>query len=604
MPSMQEHYRLPESFPSFLLCLAALAALAAWVAAHMLKIRPRRRPAKVLLFAARTSLAFGLILLMTQVAMRWLLLTTSWPMWTLAATGALATECVIGLYGLERRTVSRRAGMALVGLRSFLIMLVIAMLAQPVLAMDLSKELRRIYAILFDDSGSAHIADRQMTGAEKAQLADYLPLDAAHRPYRLDEIKRSLEKTQTALESQLQRIAAAGDVTGLSARQRGLERIREDLHKATAEEHKRLQEQLETLNEPLSKGAGGANVQRDLADVKGQLTVQVRDRLERVVKMTEPEETASLGRNYERLRELIGAAGSELGQLAPRLESLATALDEDFYANLPEELKAKVDKLASQTRFNLSMHISLHEEKRPGEERALNLVDRLRGKGYLVKTFKFAKEIEEFDFDDWRKRYEGVDSSRPPVDALDPARQQSSGGRALKHLASSSLGGGELAEVMVFTDARFTDAAAAVSAAQQLGSQGVPVKTVLLGSRKAPRDAAILSLDAPAVAYPGDKIEFKIQLKIDGLAGQKGRLVLHKLKPGENKESDKPIKHDFTVPANAESYNLTVELTDKDTEEPGLRQYEAKVTSESGEYWQQEVATKNNTFPIAVNVSD
>jgi hypothetical protein len=603
MLAVQEHYRLPESFPWYLTCLAALAAVAAWAAIHTLKIRPSKPSGRILFFAAKVALGFVAILLVAQAVMPWVLLTTNWPMWALAAGGALAVEGVTSLYSLERRTVSRRAGGALAVLRALLALLVIALLAQPVFSLKLKDELRRTIAILLDDSGSMHVSDPQMTGTEKARLADLLPAEAAHRLYRLDDVKRSLLESQRAVSAQLDRVLASGDVTGLAARQKGLERIREDLHNAAVEEQKRLDEQIAALSKPLEKSSGGAQVQRDLSDVKAQLVSQVRDRLAEVAGITEPSQAASLGRDYDKLQSLLSTAVKKLGEQGARLEPLGKAIDEAFYAGLPKDLKDSVDQLTSQPRWDLARHVLLHRTQQEGEKQASDLVEQLRHKGYLVKTYKFARKVDEFDFDEWRKNPQGPEASSRPVDVRDPSRQQTNGGKALEHLASSPVAGGPLTAVLVFTDGRFSDGASARNAARQLGSQKTPIKTVLFGSSVPPRDAAVISVDVPTVVYAGDKIHFRIDLKLDGLGGQPGRATVQRV-DAEGKKTGKPISEDFTVPAGTQSFDLTVELSETDTEKPGLRQYVVEVSTLAGKPWDHEVLAENNAYNVSVDVSD
>ncbi|HUS46574.1 MAG TPA: hypothetical protein VM098_00530, partial [Phycisphaerae bacterium] len=160
------------------------------------------------------------------------------------------------------------------------------------------------------------------------------------------------------------------------------------------------------------------------------------------------------------------------------------------------------------------------------------------------------------------------------------------------------------AAVIAFTDARFADAASARNAARRLGAQNVPVTTVLLGSTKPPRDAAIISVEAPGVVYASDKVQFKIDLKLDGMAGQPGCVTVYRLDAAGNKITDNPIREGFAVPPDTDSLDLTVELTDKNTEKIGLHEYLVEVTTPAGKCWDGEALKENNAYPVAVNVSN
>jgi len=604
MLSVQEHYSFPDGFPSYLIVLAVLAAAGGWAALHILKLRAGKPAGKVLLFASKWAAGLITILLAAQLAMRWLSLTTNWPMWTLAAAGALAIECIIHLYSLERRIVSRRAGGVLAALRGLLVLLVIAMLAQPVLSLDLTDELRRTVAILIDDSGSMHVGDVQMTGAEKARLADLLPGDQGPRRYRLEEVKFAIEKTRDGLQSRLERLSDVADVTGLSARQKGLERIREDLRDAAADARKTLEQQSSVIGEMLEKGAADAQTKKQLTDVKERLSRHVPDRLTELAAMTEPRETASLGRNYDQLRAILAGVVKDLTEQADALGPLAKAADEQFYAALASEAKARLDKLASQERFNLARHLLLGTSLKADGKQDPNFVERLRSMGYQVKTYTFARQLQQFDFDAWQKDYAGIDSPPPDADAFEPDRQQTNAGKALEDLAAGAADVGRLTAVVIFTDGRFSDGSVAQQAAARLGSQKTPVRTVLFGSSVPPRDAAVISVDTPGVVYEGDKVHFKINAKVDGLAGQTGRVTVRRVSADGKQKDAKPIVSDFKVPANMNSFDLQVELADEETTKAGLYEYVVEVTAGDGKPWKDEVRTENNTHNLAVNVSD
>ena len=106
----QQHAILPAHWPVVAVAGVFLVALAGWVGLHLLSKRVTSAKFRPVMFALRAAAGFGTILLASQVAVRGMLLTTNWRVWPLALAGGLAVETLLSLYALERRTVSRRAG--------------------------------------------------------------------------------------------------------------------------------------------------------------------------------------------------------------------------------------------------------------------------------------------------------------------------------------------------------------------------------------------------------------------------------------------------------------------------------------------------------------
>ncbi|MCX5675612.1 MAG: hypothetical protein NTX87_11455 [Planctomycetota bacterium] len=141
IPATDPHYVLPPSIPTALVYCLAVAAIAAWVLAHRLSRGGVRKGVRnpttlrfltpFLTFAVRVAVGFVAMLAVAQALQRPLTLATNWPLWPIALGGAAAVEAVLALYAMERRTVSRSAGLALAALRVALVALVVMMLAQP-----------------------------------------------------------------------------------------------------------------------------------------------------------------------------------------------------------------------------------------------------------------------------------------------------------------------------------------------------------------------------------------------------------------------------------------------------------------------------------------
>ena len=177
----QGHFPYLQPWPTALFVAAVAVAVIAWVALCRLQRRladGAEPPVRILsgihgpaLRAGRILLAFAGIWAGFVVLDRVILLATHWALWPIALAAAAGAEALLWLYDLERRTISRRTGLALAALRLALLGLVILMLAQPVLAWAWSENPKRTLAILVDTSASMRIADPQRPAHGKLRLA-------------------------------------------------------------------------------------------------------------------------------------------------------------------------------------------------------------------------------------------------------------------------------------------------------------------------------------------------------------------------------------------------------------------------------------------------
>lgn len=98
-----------------------------------------------------------------------------------------AVGMLVYLYALERRFVSRRMGLTLTALRLMLIVVLFAMMAEPVVSLNQTETKKRCLAVLADDSVSMDVVDRHMTAGQRLRLADALgELSELARPIRLE----------------------------------------------------------------------------------------------------------------------------------------------------------------------------------------------------------------------------------------------------------------------------------------------------------------------------------------------------------------------------------------------------------------------------------
>ncbi len=125
-----------------------------------------------------------------------------------------------------------------------------------------------------------------------------------------------------------------------------------------------------------------------------------------------------------------------------------------------------------------------------------------------------------------------ADTLKRPGKALDPAGQTTDWrpalAEALKADAASTSAGGSapVIGVVLVTDGRRNGPGDDAATVDRLAARGVPVFPVLIGSTKAPRDAAIAAVKAPEAVYKGDVANVEVTLKLDGYAGREVAVTL------------------------------------------------------------------------------
>jgi len=593
----QQHYVLPNTMPTAGIAAMFLATVAVWVALHLFARRAVGVKLRLFLSALRLMVGFGALLAAAQLILRGVLLTTSWRLWPIALAGALAIEILLGLYGLERRTVSRRAGLALASLRVVLVLLVIAMLAQPVFSWELVHKIQRHVAILIDGSASMRVTDRQRTPSEKLRLAEMLNVDEARRPARFEQTDRTLQALRTNL------VAVAEDLALLAGadaptRQKQLQRRRDNLHKTftaagqdVAEQGKAFETALDGRTK-LDKPTTAA-----LRDAKAQLAVGVRDRLVKATALVDADQESRLGQNYEMLVKTVQGITAALAKLSAGLDVLGRSYDTLYYASLSAEQRRAIDAAAERTRLQLARDVLLTKRPLPGtDDESAGLLDRLSD-GYQVKLYKFAADCVEGDVERFRAAGRGattapasgpasraVEVTTRPVD-----EQRTDLARAIEKVAAE-MSGKQLAGVILLGDGRHNTPSRVEPLADQLGLQGVPICSVVMAPAQPPRDAAVISVRAPQTVTEKDKFLVNVELKLDGLAGQNVRVALYDAKRQVGTQT-------VRVPKDLHSTRPRVQFSDE-PKGSGLHSYCVRIDKQDGE-----VFSANNEYPLTISVT-
>jgi hypothetical protein len=163
-----------------------------------------------------------------QTAARWVVLESSWSLWTNAVIGALAVESVTALFQWEKNSIDRATGRTLLALRLLAVALVLIILVQPVLAWNQQRKIERRVVVLVDDSESMQLVDHQSTASEKVEIASFRgSVPGAGRP-DFGGLLVAGREVQDRLSRELEAWATAGALAGeagAARQQDGLEEV-------------------------------------------------------------------------------------------------------------------------------------------------------------------------------------------------------------------------------------------------------------------------------------------------------------------------------------------------------------------------------------------
>lgn len=591
MNLLASQFLLPEGFPGWAIAPLAAMCLAGWVvlrrrAGRAWKAGPRARLATAILL----GLAMGAagLWLTCELLLRLVQLETRWPLWLLVAIALAGSEALLWLYGLERKVVSRRAGLALVGLRLSLLALVVLMLLAPVIAVSWSQTHKRPLAVLMDESASMQIRDRQLSPAQRLRLAEALGLSEARRPFHLEQVAAELTALRDGLASEqawLDQLVQTRKETSraqLAARRGGL-------NKKLVAAADALAGQLKALEEVVRSGRLPANQQTALKDAQASLAGLVSQRLLSGAAWTSQEQAASLADNLEKLQDGLGRALTELARVSSALDAIAGQADAALYAQLSLPDRSAVDAVAGLSRLELSRAVLLH---RP--DGGQSLLERLT-QNYDLKVYSFASAVQRADPRAWPNPLSALagGATEPATQAAPAPRQaddQALGtdyALAIRRFLAES--GEQPAGVLMLSDGQDNGPHSADLPVRQLASAGGAFAAVLAGAENPPTDAAIVSLQAPDTVYLSDKMVATARLKLDGLDRRDVRVTLY--------EGDIALDTQ-TVRVTGGRVRTSLQFSDQPVA-AGMRNYRLQIEPQPGE-----VFAANNACPLAVWVTD
>jgi hypothetical protein len=579
---------LSAAIPLGLLVAGALTLLALWIGSHFFLARIKAgsgRLSRLLPIGIRVLIGVLASWAVLQVAARFLILATDWSLWFCAAVAALAIEGVVLLYGIERRTVSRLVGRALLALRLAAVALLVFLLLQPVLAHFAMRGVDRTVAVLMDGSASMHTKDLNLSTSEKLAVADLFGAKAAADRYKLGSVVRDLNEVSGRLNEEHAALQMSAGNTPEQAKT------------ALAEHKKAITDLADMAKATLSFDADHIEAAWKDKDRFDPPTRTALEQVRRVVREETPKEISELanlmgksggvddmGLSAALLTHLKSGA-EQLREAAQRLPDVQTAGDELLYKNLNETARKEIDAASARSRAAVVRQVLT------SSRRGKNILGRLQDK-YVVKMADFASRSVDVDVNDWlgEAAKKTATNAQPDDSAVTTQafRQGTDMSGALESLGDE-VSPESLSGVLFLSDGLHNAPAGVEAIARKLGAQGVPIVTIMVGGTQAPKDASVLKVEVPESVYLGDKVAIRADLKLDGLRGQKVNVKL----VHENGTVD-----DESVDVPEDSFRTSVRFTHTPARE-GTFAYRVEI-----EPVPDETIAENNTWGFDVAVSN
>jgi len=571
---VQTHILLPATVPTLFVIMIAAVSLAAWVAAH-LWIRRRERPAeRWAAFVALALLGSLSVWFVFNVLARFFTLETPWRLWVCALVSGVGAEAVIALYEHEGRTL-RRATRTLVSvLRVMLLLLIAAMLIEPVIVDEIPHEEERFVAVLADVSASMDVADTQASASEKLALAEaLLPApEGAERPFRAESWLDEATAARESIAPQVAWLRLVRDGTATAAQFDGRrETLTDGLNEASAS--------VSDLAARLSEFTGGGNLPEDnaaaLRAVGTELQQKVAVPLQNAADLVSASDAAGLVEQASGVLALLEPAEAGLARAIEALPPLCAAADEATLASLPDPSREAVEQLAARTRRAVAHALLAGREDAPG---LISVLD----KKYSVRLYEFGSQAAEA----------GLDRLLPGRKETDPAAIRMRGSTDLAaalERVRSDVASGKLAGVLVLSDGRHNAAASIDLMARRLGTESVVACSVLVGSTIAPPDAAVAAVKAPRVVQIENRVVVEADLRFNGMADQTAKVTLVR---------DDKVLDQKEIPISGPVSPTTVELAHTPVE-AGVQAYEVRIARIGDE----RIVT-NNVLTAYVDVTD
>lgn len=570
-----------SGWPLAVVVLLVMLTCGAWLASYVLGAKFATRFPRWQIVPLRAVLGTVALWFALQLLGRWAVYASPGPLGMYAAGGALALEFLVGVYRFESTAVAARSGWALVAIRCLIALLIVLMLAQPAWVQKLRKQIERHVFVLVDDSESMQLADTQWSTEERLALADVMGVDAvADRP-RVALLVLSLERMQRSLrttEAKVDRVLNAESVDEtewLTVRGGAVDDL-------TVLETQRAELDARLIAWQTAEWCRDGGLRERLKQGAELSDGRLRARLQRAVSLLRSLDKDVGAEVAAKLAVELGEAAKAVDDLKAHLVGIAQPLTEAFAGALSDEATRDVATASASKRCDVVKQVLSREGEEP------SLLELLSEK-YTVRVFEFGKDILEVAVAaEAHSVTNAVPGAQAPVtpEQVDRSRTDVAGALALP---LSEVPPESLAGVLLVGDGRHNGERSVDVPARRLGVQDVPICAVAVGSRKSPKDAAILDVIAPETVYLQDNISVVAEVETDGLRGTS--ITVSLICDGEVVDSKE-------VPSADDRFRTRVRLTHM-AEEQGVIPYAVRIDQVEGE-----AREDNNVWDFDVAVTD
>jgi len=561
---------LAAGVPTFVVVLLPLLLAGLWVILHALSTRllTPGLPMSALAgaFAARVAAGMAALWALWQAVARFVVLETSWSLWTSAALGALAVEIVVALFQWEKQIVARGMGRMLLALRLLSVVLVLLILVQPVLAWTQQRKIERRVVVLVDDSESMQLVDRQATATEKVEVAGFRgAAPTAARP-AFGPLLTAGREFQAMLGRELEAWPAAALTDGEA-------------------EKSMVARRAEPLGQTVEAGVAFATQSAAALEAAGRLAGSMEDGGRRALSETgswlrdqlptelrEARNQVAAG-GLAPVRDRLAKASEVLRQGLESLPGLAALADAALVEQLDDAGRKALDDAALVSRSQIAREVLTR--KNPATN--ASLLESLEAT-YDVTVLRFGREAVELPDPASPAAVTDDSGFRMRTDLTGALTQ------TLDRVPAESLAG-----VLLLSDGRHNGDVPVDDPARSLGLTGAPLHAVAIGSARGPKDAAFLKVEAPESIYLGDRLKIRAEIKADGMKGAQLKVILRQ---GETEIESQTL----AVPE--DSHRTTVRLAHTPPDK-GIFAYSLRLETVAGELF-----TNNNDWPFETAVTD
>ena len=447
------------------------------------------------------------------------------PTWAMAIVVGAGCCAIEALYRRERRIVSKRIGRTLVAMRCAAYCLVAFMLMQPVLQRTVSRREERTVAVLLDSSSSMRFADTNWNALERISLARTFGI------VKEDEIPlKSLDKCASAL-SELEPWLSGGNG------RKAAPAARKALTQAQREASRLLRE-IGDLNEAEATNPVFRALSRHLSS-------SIIPALDAFGKGEDPFMAENAIADFATVADQAQAAS-------------ASVLWDSIEATRQESILAMV----RTSRLELACSILTNSLQTMGKRYDVCHYDLGRGLLPLPSPCVTTGDTFQCDATDFASALETVISDIPSE---------------------------RLAGVLILSDGIDNGDASVEPVARLLGSRGVRIDTVLVGSSTAPFDLALADISAPESIFLGDTVRVRGVMSATRAAGHEAHITL---------SLDGETVDETTIPISDDALRREFSLSHSPTN-IGLVRYELAIDGIDGEQF-----PSNNAWKVDVAVSD